>query len=356
MNYNVYIDESGNTGNIELRENLEWDYDVQTHFALGAIYVNENVSQKIEEEIKQILYKFDPKLGIENELKSKAKYRFRNELLKEITDIMINNQVDFYFDIANKKYKVMMNLVEYCVYPYYINNNIFSRDKKVNAANYLYKTLPNEIIKQYIDLCQKEHNDDSVKELIDFLLKLEKHYLCNKQKSNPINSVLDFVKEYKLKKLTVSNLFPIKDFNNKGSEESFLPNVDAYNNIIASICKLRLKRDDRLNIIHDEQKQFSLVIKKWTDYLIENNLNINQIKFVDSKENILLQIVDYYTGNIIRLYRKIVQYEVLNRDDRELIKILSPLLRKCNIVAPNNETEEFFNKCNIRQTRTPIPF
>lgn len=358
MNYNIYIDESGNTGNIELRDNLEWNYSNQTHFALGAFYMEDIIAEDIEYKIVQILHKYDSELGTEKELKSKAKYKFKNELIDEITKLLLDNKVDFYFDIANKKYKVIMNLVEYCVYPYFVDEkNIWDRGKKVNAANFLYKTLPLEIIKRYIDLCQGTYDEEeSVQQLIDFLNILDGHYANNNQKVNPIDSVLQVVKDYKKYGLNVDNLFPVKDHNNKGIKESFLPNVDAYNNIIASIGNLRLKRYNTINIYHDEQKQFSQVLMEWTRYLKQNNININKLDFAISKENILIQIADYYTGSIIRLYRKIVEYEILNKSDRELIKIIKPLLGKCNIVAPNNEVEEFFNKCGIKYGRTPIPF
>ncbi|MBR6640857.1 MAG: DUF3800 domain-containing protein [Clostridia bacterium] len=358
MNYNVYLDESGNTGNIELRQDLQWNYGTQSHFALGSFYIEEFLAKDIEQQIIEILHKYNPKLGTEDELKSKAKYTFRNELLKEITKLLIDNNVGFYFDIANKKYKVIMNMVEYCVYPYFVNDwYVFARNEKVDAANFLYKTLPKEKIKIYIDLCQEVYCEEKkVDKLITFLETLEEHYTINKQKINPVSAVIDVVKNYKKYELKVENLFPVKDFNNKGTKESFLPNVDAYNSIIASICNLRIGKCNTLNIYHDEQKQFSEVLDVWTNYMKTHDVNINELKFCSSKDNVLVQIADFYTGSIIRLYRKIIEYTSLNRADNDLIKILKPLLYNCNIVAPNNEQREFFSKCGIKTMRTPIPF
>ena len=205
-------------------------------------------------------------------------------------------------------------------------------------------------------MCQKEHNEESVEELIEYLCILEKHYISNGQKNNPVASVLEVVKNYKKAGLMVKNLFPIKDYNNKGTEESFLPNVDAYTNMIAALCKLKINRNDTISIFHDDQKQFSDVLKSWTVFLHSNNLNINQIKFVNSKKSILVQIVDFYTGNIVKLYRKIVDFENLDRQDRELLNILKPVLEKINFVAPKTETQEFFKQCRLRQVRSPILF
>lgn len=355
MNYNMYLDESGNTGNIELQQDLQWNYGIQTHFALGAFYVEESLAKQMEQDIIEILHKYDSKLGTENELKSKAKYKFKNELLEEITNLLVSNKAGFYFDIANKKYKVIMNLVEYCVYPWFVKEQYISaRGEKIYAANLLYITLPEELIKMYIDMCQE--NDVKVEKLVDFLIKLENHYFISKQKINPITDVITVVKNYKKYGLEVEHLFPVKDFNNKGTKESFLPNIDAYNNIIASVSNLRIRKNDTLTIFHDAQKQFSEVLDAWTKYMKKNNMNINELVFCKSEENVLVQVADYYTGTIMRLYKQIIDYHPLNRNDNDLLKIIKPLLYYCNIVAPRNEQNEFADKSGIRLMNTPIPF
>lgn len=186
--------------------------------------------------------------------------------------------------------------------------------------------------------------------------KLEEFYIRNKRLSCAIKKVIEVVKNYKIYGLEEAQLFPIKDFNNRGTKESFLPNVDAYNNIIASIGKLRVGLNDSINIYHDEQKQFSEVLIKWTEVLKEHKVNVNKLKFHISKDDVMVQIADFYTGYIARLYKKIVDSTFLDRSDREVIKILKPLLGKCNIVAPNTEQEEFFKKCGLRKAETPVPF
>lgn len=352
MNYNIYMDESGNTGNIELHGDLTWNYGNQTHFALGAFYIREDIANILEEILKNILHKYDKKLGTEQELKSKANYVYKNKLFEEITDVLIKNKIGFYFDIANKKYKVVMTLVSYCIYPYYIND--FTRTQCIDMANFLFDRLPLEEIYVFIVMCQSQHDSKKcVNELIDFLKRLNVFLISNKK--NSIDRVIDIVENYNSYRLKVENLFPIKDFNNKGTKESFLPNVDAFNNLLASIYKLRLKQDDNINIYHDEQRQFSNVLEKWVNNLHDFDINIRKINFVDSKQEILIQIADFYTGNIVRLYRKIVEYKCLNRDDRELIKILKPLLENCNIVSSKSEQKEFFDKCGMKMMKSPIP-
>lgn len=358
MVYNIYLDESGNTGNIELREDETWNYGNQPYFALGSFYIEDGIANEIEQEVIQILHAYNPKLGTENELKSKANYTFKNEMMEKITVLLRDNNAGFYFDIANKKYKAIINIVEYCVYPWFVDSTyIFARNEKNEAANFLYKTLSEDDIKTYIELCQTSCNDDEkIICLLSFLAKLEKHYSVDKYKINPVKLVIEIVSNYKEYNITAEQLFPVKDFNNKGTKESFLPNVDAYNNIISSIANLKLGKSDVLNIYHDEQKQFSEVLEVWTRYMKGLDINVGELNFCVSKDNVLVQIVDFYTGNIVKLYRKIVEYKPLNRADREIIKILKPLLCNCNIVAPKYQQMEFFKQCGMKTMNTPIPF
>ncbi len=65
MNYRIYIDESGNTGNVEINRNLNWNFGIQTRFVLGAVCVAENNLEVLKEEIERILNKYDPQLGKE---------------------------------------------------------------------------------------------------------------------------------------------------------------------------------------------------------------------------------------------------------------------------------------------------
>lgn len=157
MNYHIYIDESGNTGNIEINEDLNWNFGIQTHFALGAIWVKENKIKDLEKEIQKSLHKYDPQLGDKKELKSKAKYKFKKELYENLMDILISNNSGVYFDIANKKYKVIMNMVEYCIYPYYLYESMDEilelRQEKINTTTDLYNRMKEEDIKKFIDIC-----------------------------------------------------------------------------------------------------------------------------------------------------------------------------------------------------------
>lgn len=95
-----------------------------------------------------------------------------------------------------------------------------------------------------------------------------------------INKMISEYENYERKELKIENLFPVKDFNNKGTKESFLPNVDAYNNIISSIA-----RDACCNI----EKLFNDTYKE----ILENKVNAYaEIWYFQN-----LQIKDLFTEN-----------------------------------------------------------
>ncbi|MCI8643925.1 MAG: DUF3800 domain-containing protein [Lachnospiraceae bacterium] len=97
----------------------------------------------------------------------------------------------------------------------------------------------------------------------------------------------------------------IKDYNNKGTKESFLPNVDAYNNLVSQISQFNLTYMGSIYIHHDEQKQFSQVLSDWSETLKAKGCNIRNVEFCDSKGDLLIQVCDLITGNILRLYKEI---------------------------------------------------
>lgn len=366
MNYHIYIDESGNTGNIEINEDLHWNYGIQTHFALGAIYIAENKYNALKDMISEILHKYDPKLGDEIELKSTAKYKFKEKLLEELVDGLTSYNTGVYFDIANKKYKVIINMVEYCIYPYYLyksrNDILALRQRKINVSKDLYNRMEEEDIKMFIDLCQNTENEQDIISLfLEFLHKLKELFIKDKSTTaleiqKNIERVIDFIKDKESRKLSLENILPVKDYTNKGTKESFLPNVDAYNNLISQISQLALSDLDSIYIHHDSQAQFSQVLFDWSEALRKKGCNIKKVEFCDSKSEVIIQVCDFFTGNILRLYKEIINNPCLGRNSRELVALLKPFLARCNVVAPNYEQHDFFEQCKIKYVKTPIPF
>lgn len=359
MNYSIYIDESGNTGNPRLK-NGNWNWGIQTHFTLGSICVKEQDIYKLEDVIWNVLSNYDNTLGRELELKSTSNYIFKNDLINDLMDVLKNQRVKLHFDISNKKYKIIMNLVEYCIYPNYIYNDIVKlRSEKVRAATYVYYNLDDQILNKYIEVCNSDMRTDEHFYYNEFqqFLSLLINSIKDIELKSKINEIKEYIIDYKKKNITINELFPIQDHTNKNSIMSFLPNLDAFLSIITSTTNLYLKHNDNLIIYHDEQKQFDKSFIKWIETIIDkgyNSAKINKIEFKESKNNILLQTVDFITGNISQSFYRGIKNDH-SRLARDIGRNLKFALESCNIVSTLSEQEAFFKAYGIKSVPTDLP-
>lgn len=351
MDYSVFLDESFNTGEPKFN-GMKWNFGNQPYFILGGYSIKNIHIDDFKKEFKQVLERYNRDLGSKTELKSTKNYKFKQDLLTDMIGLIDKYKIDVYIDISNKKYKVVMLIVEYCIYPHYMYEKNKLRSQCNFVADYIYNNVDDAILGEYINLCNGTEN---FKNINTFLINLEKNIKDCKIKKL-IKEVIEYIYDYEDKNLSVTSLYPVKDFNNKGTVTSFLPNLDAYNNIIASKATLLFKPYNNISIYHDKQDQFSDCITKWTEIMSSKFglENIKNIKFIDSKDEILIQFIDYITGNIRMCFNNIMNNSS-KREDRELIKILKPLLSKCNIVSTNYEQDKFFNTVGINYADTPLP-
>ncbi|WP_039238980.1 hypothetical protein, partial [Clostridium novyi] len=330
--------------------------------ALGSLLIEESKSNLLKRDIEKILSKYDKELGINKELKSTAKYKFKNKLLQDIIDTLLKYKVRFYFDISNKKYKIVMNIVEYCIYPYYLQDTGFSeelRQKKIFAANYLFYNLNDNILNKFIDLCTQNLEENEVvshSNLLDFLQVLYNNIIDEHIKYQ-VKFLKDYICNYRKYGLSIRNIYPIQDLTNKKSLMSFLPNIDAFLNIIANTTNLRMWKEDKLLIFHDEQKQFSESLVKWVEEMKHKMLvrNIDKIAFVESKTNVLIQTIDFLTGTILSCLVKSINNPYI-RSNREMLRILKPMVENCNIVSVEGDYREFFKQSKVKFSKSPVPF
>lgn len=353
MDYSIFLDESGNTGEAKYN-NGKWNFETQPYFVLGSYSIRSNKIDEFKSEFKMVIEKYDKDFGTTRELKSTAKDKFKIDLLSDMVQLVSKYNLDLYLDISNKKYKIVTVIVENCMYPQYIyQNKMDVRNECIIAANYLYNNLNDNILSEYINLCNKKQ--PNFLDLNTFLIKLENDINENILKQD-VSFVREYIKHYENKNLKLEDLYPVKDLNNKGTVTSFLPNLDAYNNIIASKYRELYKNYNNINIYHDKQDQFSNCLIKWTETInkIFNFESTDNIKFIDSKDDILIQFIDYLTGNVRICFENIINNSH-KRLDRELSKTLKPLFYSCNIVSTEREQHKFFDSLGLKYTATPVP-
>ena len=358
MEHLIFMDESGNTGDIKFNPDTQrWNFAEQPHFALGAVYFEnkDGRKKKVENDILSILQKYNPNLGTEVELKAKLTNNYSKDLLKDLIDYFQKENIKTFVDITNKKYKVMNYIVDYCVYPYYIDIDRAAVRQKLRAASkYLYYNLSDELLVEWYNLC---YATEQIREkMMDFSKKIE-----NIIRQDKLFSDVDFTKiRDKIQELDERNLVPLKSHTNKGKNICFLPNEDAFVNIIGTIYNVKLKGRGSISIYHDVQDQFSNTLEDWKNYICEKNggIVIDQMLFLNSKKEVLIQVADFITGTILHIFQKISYYNnPLTYNDREILKSIKPLVSEnCNIVSVEMEQEEFFGKFGLKTRPSILPY
>lgn len=359
MNYNIYFDESGNTGEPRFR-NGKWNWGDQPYFTLGSLCVKASDANAIAKEIIKLLHTFNPQLGDHIEWKSKANNIFNSKLLKSVVDIICRYDGKVYVDITNKKFKICHYLVDYCIFPYYLDytpEKELYRKRRIRVANAVYSDMDESWVKSFEAICHNADENAKYREFTLFLPELEQA-LTQKKIVKDLQEVKNFVNNYSRHQMKIGNLFPPIDCDNKGNQTCFLPNLDAYNNIVSTVLNRRIPIGSHITIFHDEQLQFEKLLRKWTEYIQKQSVQSIDIQFVSScqKMFVLIQLVDFLAGRIARLYRDISETGQPKKRDKDILNVAKPLIaRNVNVVAPKTEQKLFFQLFGLETVLTEIP-
>lgn len=362
MNYHIYMDESGNTGEPRYKTDKQvWNWGDQEYFGLCGVEIPEEVEASVRTGLREILQFFDPALGIDKEWKSTANSLFNRELMEKVIHLLAQNKGRIYVDITNKKFKIVHYFVDYCVFPYYLSPNptIDKRQERIEMANKIYNSWDDQLFARFVDLCHTgPEADDNFDAFLIFLRDAEK-FLTKKNYIQNLSAVINRVENSESYGLTRKNLMPIMDYDNRGNPLCFSPNVDAYLNIAATMANRQSRSPSSIHIFHDDQKQFVPALEHWTQNLREQSgLTLDVFTPLDSKD-LLIQLSDFIVGKILRVYRDIVSSNDHKRETRELMKVIKPIVAKnCNVVSNRYEQLRFYSAFGLQTclTRIPIPF
>lgn len=293
----LFIDESGNTGSIQQKkEENELNFKDQQYFTLGGMMISSEMEQVLQQRIDEIFLRNK----IEDELKFSNKlFRNNENILIDIEEMVTEFNITLFFDVCNKRFKICQYITEYCIYPYYSTGGVELqlgsknlKTFKLAIANIIYQNIPDDILLEFCNIVNSASKDNEV--LLKYLLILKSNIQV-RYLENHIEDTIDIVKNYKDYNLSISNLFPLVDHTNKNKKAVVIsPNVDAFNNLLLRYQQL----SENIVIIHDEQKQFSNALTKWSLYN-DGELSFDFVKsidFIDSIKNRNLQVIDYLTG------------------------------------------------------------
>lgn len=314
----AFLDESGKTGT-QYYKNSQWSFYKQPYFGLGSIIIPSENCKQLTQEINQRI-KLEKYQG-EFKWSNKSARKIASHIIPDFCEIIKKNKGIILIEIEDKVFTFAKIITEYCVFPYYDTTTISHSRRKLACrliANYLYEFLPPQIIGDICAFFDQNSKDTN-------LLKKHIQSICDNISNDFIISsckeTIDTIESVENGKfqLRIDNLFPIPNFYSSGvSQTCITPHIDCYNNILNRINEQFLNVDccqcihdnisDLKSALEIETKQYS----KRTYSQIEFKIN-----FVDSKEEIMISVIDFILGAVLKSTMDIVSksesYESLNK-------------------------------------------
>ncbi|MDU8964588.1 DUF3800 domain-containing protein [Clostridium tertium] len=315
----ICIDESGNTGPNYLDKN-------EQYFILAGWLDVNNEMQKAEnvEFLTDLLGKKEGKsYNLVNSVNGKERMLSVLTFMKEKKCVPI-------IAIANKKYCIPMRIVEVLLDPVY-NDKIFS---EFEEPEYYY------LKKQYADILFKHLSDEELKKFANIY---RGKGISNDERVNKMRSFIDEIsnslskKDIALARLIKGSKKKIKlNIENEDENKSEIgakqsPNLWLLYMFLLLVEKNCSKYGYKIQVIHDEQKKYEshiqdmlLFVKKHKE-LFQVELNyINEIRFSNSENKVMIQAADILAGSVnMILKRKNINWKA----DISFVNIL-------NIVIP----------------------
>ncbi|EOU1943053.1 DUF3800 domain-containing protein [Clostridium perfringens] len=334
----LFIDESGKTGTQIYSE--EWNFSKQPYFALCGVLIFKKDLDTLNKFIGDLRqrYKIQGEIKATKKIVRKNKEDIISELWKKFKEL----NCDLIIEVVNKKFCISMMITNYCVLPYYDlpQEELVSNEHKLVLrflASYIYENISDELLGKFVEFF--DNNTKDKYKLIDLckLLIQEINIEAIKEHINETIDSLENNDKYGLKK---HNLFPLVDYyKGRASTISVCPQIDSFNNILN-----RIKNFDRLTIIHDKINDLEEAI---TD-IVNNRISSGVIQFKDSKQLDILQVTDFWCGNINDSIKEILEGKSnINSTIEEIIQtkvnFVSTLDEQSILFPQNIELEQYTN-------------
>lgn len=326
----IYIDESGNSGDLVQRK-IDLTFSNQNIFTLSAVKIPEDVYSKLEKEfIPELKKKYKIQSG---EIKSSNLFDKKPKVILEIVDFIKDNNIDYFIEITDKKYYICNSMVIYQVIPpYFISREELNGERKVLREIYMdifIRNIGESEYQCFFEACQNINEESllnsfhTLKKLFSEKIKEEKDlylkiiYQCI---VNDIGiSIEDYfdIKDKEGLDNAVRKFLPIPDENKKGQLIYLLPQISSLTNLVARVNYFNGNLED-INFIHDQQVHFDNILSYNVEKMLDvgetgykftnSNFNIEKpvdITFdADSKDNVGIQIADILSGFTMRYMQK----------------------------------------------------
>lgn len=331
----IYVDESGNTGDINENTLSDWHKNEQNFFVLGGFAQLPN-QKELPERMIQTLRNNNKIFA--KELKSKDLFPNKNQAVLQALEMLLEEHCAIFIELTDKVYFLCSQITNIIFWTtFYIDNSLQVTEIQ-DCADYLYNSLPAELVRAFCQLCNDRNGylfHSFFNKLTEFLLPRNLDYFLQLQK---LSAVFSLNWEEMCKRS-----LPIPEFLPSGKQLNSLPHVPS----LFSICTRAAKYAIDSNIPYIECIHDSLSLPIW-NVLTNNILDVGKIspyqnlfmtewkvmtdwdlsrtviKQANSKETEGIQIADILSGYVFRTWKNFMSNDAtqISNIDQSIWKLL----------------------------------
>lgn len=348
----LYIDESGNTGETLVSEG-GFNFQDQPYYVLAGIFVSDEIQADFQSTLSSLKTKYRIQ-GVE--FKSKSIYEGKDRFVEELVDYLLDKSIPFFIEIMDKSFYLNIQLVDHFILPY---SSLPITERNVETRRQLASSLGEyvnpEVHQRLIDTV-KSNSNNSIEEFYDYLIDFFNSLNLDHIKIHIQQTKQDYM-DMKIDdpSKALESFLPIPDKNPKDRLIHLLPNYNAFTNLIGRGLKLAIRKfqTSSFGIVHDEQKQFDVIFQRAFDSMkemdsnsildstslldkVDFNMNPNiDLEFVDSKDNVFIQVSDVLAGVVMRFCLDFIN------GNQEKVRKYASIIRKLNF--PYEDSNEGIN-------------
>lgn len=211
---NVYIDESGHTGDLVVDSDGIKDFHGQPIFVLVGVSIPQEKLNDIENYIQELKRNFDIS---SRELKSRALFSRKHEFIPDLINKLILDGCNIFIELVDKKYFYIALIIDYLIFepnPTNLKTNldVFARWE---LADKLHQVLKDETLKEYSQVCKKRDKQSFYNFYLSF-----KNDLIQRCQDNYFRDILLFLN------LHVDTLLIMDERKKQDIFKTFLPPFD----------------------------------------------------------------------------------------------------------------------------------
>lgn len=332
----IYIDESGNTGDV-IKKNIDLSFSGQDIFSLAGLQVSDELSHQLEQF-------FIPKLKKDykiqgNELKSKNLFDSKPNAIFDLVEFLLKNEsFNYFIELTDKKYYICNSIVWHQIYPSYFVPKEEESKGEIQSLRQIYADILTREFSEFeykifFDCCN-EKSEKSLYESFDSIINFCKRKIkesnsqfLNNLYQSMINNIEETKDDYLIikeskKELAVCNFIPIPDNSKKNNDIHLLPHLSSLTNIIAR-ANFANQGISNIEFIHDRQVYFDDILTKTVASMtrlnnlefefVSANFNIEKMPNInfkqDSENSIGIQLADIFAGFTMRYISKFLKNE-----------------------------------------------